>query len=53
MTIHWKAVEQYFTVMLFVIQFYPDCYLVFFLKFIDFGFGTERSEIVNGQQSEL
>ena len=23
MTIHWKAAEQYFTVMLFVFQFYP------------------------------
>ena len=28
MTIHWKAVEQYFTVVLFVLQFY----LVFFLE---------------------
>ena len=25
MTIHWKAVEQYFTVVLFVFQFYPVC----------------------------
>ena len=24
-TIHWKAVEQYFNVMLFVFQFYPVC----------------------------
>ena len=24
-TIHWKAVEQYFTVVLFVFQFYPVC----------------------------
>ena len=32
MTIHWKAVEQYFTVALFVFQFYPVCY---FVKFIN------------------
>ena len=25
MTIHWKAVEQYLTVVLFVFQFYPVC----------------------------
>ena len=24
MTIHWKAAEQYFTVVLFVFQFYPE-----------------------------
>ena len=26
-TIHWKAVEQYFSAVLFVFQFYPDCIL--------------------------
>ena len=37
MTIHWKAVEQYFTVVLYDFQFDP----VFnFGKFISFGFGT-------------
>ena len=35
-TIHWKAVEQYFTVGLFV--------FAGFGKFINFGFGTVRSE---------
>ena len=44
MTIHWKAVEQYFTVVLFVFQFYPVCN---FGKVISFGFGTVRSERVN------
>ena len=27
MTIHWKAVEQYVTVVVFVFQFYPVCKL--------------------------
>ena len=41
MTIHWKAVEQYFTVVLFVFRFSP----VFnFGKFDNFGHGTVRSE---------
>ena len=31
MTIHWKAVEQYFTVVLFVFQFYSDCNFYNFL----------------------
>ena len=43
MTIHCKAVEQYFTVMLFGFQFYPFCN---FGKFINFGLGTVRSERV-------
>ena len=43
MTIHWKAVEQYFTVVLFVFQFYPVCN---FGGFINFGLGTVRSERV-------
>ena len=44
MTIHWKAVEQYFTVVVLVIQLYPvfNCG-----KYIDFGFGAVRSEKVN------
>ena len=25
MTIHWKAVEQYFTAVMFIFQFYPVC----------------------------
>ena len=39
MTFHWKAVEQYFTVMLFVFQFYPVCN---FAKFIEFRLGTVK-----------
>ena len=45
MTMHWKAAEQYFTVVLFVFQFYPVCN---FGKFIRFGLGIVRSERVNG-----
>ena len=41
MTIHWKTVEQYFTVILFVFQFSPGCN---FGKFVNFGLGTVRSE---------
>ena len=41
MTIDWKAVQQYFTVVLFVFQFYPVCN---FGKFISLGLGTVRSE---------
>ena len=43
MTIHWKAVEQYFTVVMFVFQFYPVCN---FGKFINFVLDTVRSERV-------
>ena len=47
MTIHGKAVEQYFTVVLFVFQFYP----VFnFGKFFSFGLGTVWSEWVKTHQ---
>ena len=42
-TIHWKAVEQYFTVLLFVFQFYSVCN---FRKFVNSGLGTIRSERV-------
>ena len=41
MPIHWKAVEQYFTVVLFVFQCNPVCN---FGKFISFGLGTVKSE---------
>ena len=44
MPFHWKAVEQYFTVVLFVVQFYPVCN---FETFINFGVGTVRSERLN------
>ena len=44
MTIHWKAVEQYLTVVLFVFQFYSVCN---FGKFINFGLDTVRSERFN------
>ena len=43
MIIHWKAVDQYFTVVLFGAQFYPVCK---FSKFINFGLGTVNSERV-------
>ena len=46
MTIHWsQAVEQYFTVVLFVFKFYP---VRKFGKCIDFGPGTVRSERIKG-----
>ena len=41
MTFHWKAVEQCFTVVLFIFQFYQVCN---FGQFINFGLGTVRSE---------
>ena len=34
-----RVVEQYFTVVLFVVQFYPICNV---RKFINFGLGTVR-----------
>ena len=39
-----KIVEQYFTVVLLVLQFYPVGY---FGEFINFGLGTVKSERVN------
>ena len=48
MTMHWKAVTQYFTVALFVFQFYP----VFnFGKFNNYGLDTLSSERVKIQLS--
>ena len=44
MTIQWKAVEQYFTV-LFVFKFYP---VRNFGSFTKFGVGIVRSERVKG-----
>ena len=41
--IHWKAVEQYFTFVLFVFQCYPVCH---FGKCINFGLGTVVESIV-------
>ena len=41
MTIRWKAVEQYFVLVLFVFQFCPGSN---FGKFINFGLGTVRSK---------
>ena len=43
MAIHWKAFEQYFTVVLFGFQFQPVCN---FGKFVNCGLGTVRSERV-------
>ena len=48
MTIHWKSVEQCYSVVLFDFQFYPVCY---FGKFINFTLGTVRSERVNATKS--
>ena len=46
MTIHWKAVEQYFTVVLYCgVSQFSSVYN--FGKFIIFGLGTVRSERVN------
>ena len=45
MTIHWKAVQQYFTVVLFGLQIYP---VVNLGKFINSGFGTIRGKRLNG-----
>ena len=44
MTIHWKAVEQYFIVVLFGFQFHPDYN---FGNYISFGHGIVRSDMVN------
>ena len=44
MTIHWKAVERYFTVVVFAFQFYPVCNFEQFIRFG--GLGTVRSERV-------
>ena len=46
MAIHWKAVKQYFTVVLFVVQFEAVCN---FGKYINFGLGIVRSERINVQ----
>ena len=43
MAIRWKAVKQYFSLVLFVFQFHPVCN---FGKFISFGLGAVRSERV-------
>ena len=50
MTIHWKAVEQQFTAMMFVFQLSPVCN---FGEFINFGLGTVRSERVNDPHKPL
>ena len=44
MTIHWKVVAQYFSVVLFGFPFYPVCN---FGNFINFRLGTVSSEMVN------
>ena len=46
MTIHWKAVEQYFTMVLFVFQFQAVCH--FEKKYINFGLSTVRIDRVKG-----
>ena len=43
---HWKAVEQYFTVVLFVFRFYSVCNL---RKIFNFGHSAVRSERVKSQ----
>ena len=47
MTIHWKAVERHFTVVLFVCQFYT---FSTFGEFINFGLGAVRSAKVKNSQ---
>ena len=44
MTIHWKPVEQYLTVVQFIFQV---CSVRNFGKFVNFGLGTVRSESAN------
>ena len=44
MTIDWKAVDQYFTVVQFVFRFSPVCS---FRKFDNFVLGAVRNERVN------
>ena len=46
MTIHWKAIEQCLTVVLFIFRFFPVCY---FEKVDNFGFGIIKSERVRGE----
>ena len=49
MIIHWKAVEQNFTVVLFIFQFYK----VFnFGKFVNFRLGSERAKDVRDKITE-
>ena len=48
MTIHWKAVEQCFTVVLVVFQFYP---VYNSGKFINVGLGTVKSESDNSNNN--
>ena len=50
MTSHWKAVEQYFTVLLFAFQVSLVCV---YGEFIDFGLGTVRSERVKRTGSKF
>ena len=50
MPIHWKAVERYFTVVLFVFYFYS---VYNFGKFISFGLGTVRNERINNNLNFL
>ena len=50
MTIYWKAVERYFTVVLFVFQFFPNGN---FGRFINFGFSNVRDERVNEEYMEI
>ena len=44
MTIHWKAVEQYFTVVLFVFQCNPGCNFWEFINFDLVLFGVKEYE---------
>ena len=49
MAIFWKAVEQYFTVVLFVVQVYQVCN---FGKFIIFGLGSVKRVILGVKTCE-
>ena len=43
MTIHWKAVEQYFSVELFIFQVYPVCN---FVKLVDFDLALSEMKVL-------
>ena len=50
MTIHWKAIEQYFAVAAAFFNFF-FLFVCDFAKLINFGLGTVRTERVNSQKA--
>ena len=56
MTIHWKAVEQYFSVVLFVFQFYPVWNFGIFFNFGQFKAKysyLKTSELIMGKTKKV